>query len=50
MLSDTSHGCAVEGNGVPKISNKVIYSKEREIISRIIEHCDEDNVLIHPTE
>jgi hypothetical protein len=27
---------------VSKISNRVIHSKERDIISRVIERCDED--------
>ena len=25
-----------------KISNKIVHSKDRDIISRVIEHCDED--------
>jgi hypothetical protein len=32
----------MERIGVSKISNKVIHSKDRDIISKVIERCDED--------
>jgi hypothetical protein len=40
----------MERVGMPKISNNVIHSKERDIISTAIERCDENNVLLLPTQ
>jgi hypothetical protein len=32
----------MEQSRVSKVSNRVIHSKERDIIRRVIEHCDEE--------
>jgi len=40
----------MEQSRVSKVSKRVIHSEERDIITRVIEHCDEEKYMQVPTQ